>query len=70
MLVDIKQQLNRMESESVGLTDRDTDALAGVIRTEIERAMLVTVGKGRSIRDVIGLKVARMEEGKYDKSKG
>lgn len=67
MLADIKEQLNRMQSDGLGLTDRDTEALAGVIRTEIERAMLFTVGKGMTIKGTIGAKVARMEEGKYDK---
>lgn len=67
MLGDIKQQLNRMQSESVALTDRGTEALAGVIRAEIERAMMFTVGKGVTIKDTIGAKVARMEEGKYDR---
>lgn len=66
MLTEIKQQLNRMQSESAALMNRDNEALAGVIRTEIEKAMLVTVEKGVTIKDTIGAKVARMEEGKYD----
>lgn len=68
MLADIKQQLDRMQSESIALTDQDTEALAGVIRTEIERAMMVTVGKGMTIKDTIVAKAARIEEGKYDTS--
>lgn len=66
MLTEIKQQLNRMQSESAALMDRGTEALAGVIRAEIEKTMMATVEKGVTIKDTIGAKVARMGEGKYD----
>lgn len=69
MLTDIKQQLNRMQSESMASATRDTDALAEVIRTEIQRAMMVSVGSGATVKDAIDAKVARIEGDTYDESK-
>lgn len=69
MLTDIKQQLNRMDSESVAMANRGTEALAGMIRTEIEKAMMVIVEKGVTIKDTIDARVSRMEENKNDGGK-
>lgn len=66
MLADIKQQLNRMQSDSAASASLDPQALAAVIRTEIEKAMMFTVESGVTIKDTIGAKVARMEDGACD----
>lgn len=52
MLADIKQQLNRMENESA-MPTQGSEALARMVRDEIERAMMVVVPNGFTIRDTI-----------------
>ena len=70
MLTDIKRQLNRMHEEArkakvdmIASTERDTEVIAEVVRTEIQRAMSIRGKSGTTISEMIDSEIANLADG-------